>query len=204
MANSSSSHDAASKRAPNGKHDATTKRTSNGKAATSEASLPARELLAALRALRRGDFSVRLPELYGGIDGQIVATLNEITQTADELERDAREAFVAVANEGRTKVRLKRAGLVGGWRRYADDANAALDRLTSHMRSMAAVANAVVHGDFSRRVDEQSEDGALAGEFLRHAHAINGMVDQLSSLSGEITRVAHDIGVEGRLGSLVQ
>jgi HAMP domain-containing protein len=185
MANSSSSHDTTSKRPPNGKHQTASKRTSNGKS-TSEASLPARELLAALRSLRRGDFSVRLPELYGGIDGQIVATLNEIAQTADELERDAREAFVAVANEGRTKVRLKRAGLVGGWRRYADDANAALDRLTSHMRSMAAVANAVVHGDFSRRVDEQSEDGALAGEFLRHAHAINGMVDQLSSLSGEI------------------
>jgi HAMP domain-containing protein/CheY-like chemotaxis protein len=205
MAHSPSSHDAASKRAPNGKHEATIKRSSNGKpAAASEASLPARELLAALRALRRGDFSVRLPELYGGTDGQIVATLNEIAQTAAELERDAREAFVAVANEGRTKVRLKRTGLMGSWRRYADDANAALDRLTSHMRSMAAVANAVVHGDFSRRVDEDGEDGALAGEFLRHAHAINGMVDQLSSLSGEITRVAHDIGVEGRLGSLVQ
>jgi len=205
MANTSSSHDAASKRPPNGKPEPASKRSSNGKhAGAGESALPARDLLAALRALRRGDFSVRLAEQYSGVDGQIVATLNEIAQTADELERDARDVFAAVGNEGRTKVRLKRAGMTGGWRRYADDANVALDRLTSHMRNMAAVVNAVVHGDFSRRVDEDGEDGALAGEFLRHAHAINGMVDQLSSLSGEITRIAHDIGVEGRLGSLVQ
>jgi CheY-like chemotaxis protein/HAMP domain-containing protein len=157
-----------------------------------------------LRALRRGDFSVRLPERYSGIEAQIAGTLNEILQGAEELERDAKNVFAAVGNEGRTKVRLKRSTLAGGWRRYSDDANAALDRLASHMRNTAAVVNAVVQGDFSQRVDEDGEDGALAGEFLRHARGINGMVDQLSSLSGEITRVAHDIGVEGRLGSLVQ
>jgi HAMP domain-containing protein/CheY-like chemotaxis protein len=202
MANTHTSHEAPSKRLDNGKA-APSRRAANGKSAE-PTPLSQRDLLSALRALRRGDFSVRLPEHYTGIDAQIVATLNEITQTADELERDAKETFDAVANAGRTKVRLKRAGMTGGWRRYVDDANAALDRLTSHMRNMAAVVNAVVHGDFTRRVDEDGEEGALAGEFLRHAHAINGMVDQLSSLSGEITRVAHDIGVEGRLGSLVQ
>jgi HAMP domain-containing protein/CheY-like chemotaxis protein len=192
------------KRTANGKV-ASAKRASNGKEPHGEAAaLSQRELLAALRGLRRGDFGVRLPEHHTGVDAQIVATFNEIAQQADELQRDARDAFSAVGKEGRTKVRLKRAGMTGGWRAYADDANAALDRLTSHMRNISAVVNAVVHGDFSRRVDEEGEDGALAGEFLRHAHAINGMVEQLSSLSGEITRVAHDIGVEGRLGALVQ
>ncbi|HTV19131.1 MAG TPA: hypothetical protein VMG12_10680, partial [Polyangiaceae bacterium] len=185
----------AEKSSANGKHSPDAKALPNGKhsaqgksAGSADAALPARDLLAALRALRRGDFSVRLPESFGGLDGQIVATLNEIAQQADELERDAREVFVAVGSEGRTKLRIKRAGMLGGWRHYADDANAALDRLTSHTRNMATVANAVVHGDFSRRVDEEGEDGALAGEFLRHARAMNGMLDQLSSLSGEITR----------------
>jgi HAMP domain-containing protein/CheY-like chemotaxis protein len=204
MANSQSSPVTPPKRVANGKQDSASRRSANGKHAPLPAGLSQRDLLGALRAIRRGDFSVRLPEHHTGLDAQIVATLNEIAQTADELERDAKDVFSAIGNEGRTKVRLKRASLNGGWRRFADDANAALDRLTSHMRSMAAVVNAVVHGDFSRRVDEEGEDGALAGEFLRHAHAINGMVDQLSSLSGEITRVAHDIGVEGRLGSMVQ
>jgi HAMP domain-containing protein/CheY-like chemotaxis protein len=206
MANTQSGRETPPRRLANGKQEAPSKRSTNGKHQNlaEPSGLSQRDLLAALRALRRGDFSVRLSEQYSGLDAQIVATLNEIAQTADELERDAKDVFSAVGNEGRTKVRLKRAGMTGGWRCYTDDANAALDRLTSHMRSMAAVVNAVVHGDFSRRVDEEGEDGALAGEFLRHAHAINGMVDQLSSLSGEITRVAHDIGVEGRLGSLVQ
>jgi HAMP domain-containing protein/CheY-like chemotaxis protein/signal transduction histidine kinase len=206
MANTQTGREAPPRRLANGKHDAPSKRSTNGKqqSVAEPSGLSQRDLLAALRALRRGDFSVRLSEQYSGLDAQIVATLNEIAQTADELERDAKDVFSAVSNEGRTKVRLKRAGMTGGWRRFTDDANAALDRLTSHMRNMAAVVNAVVHGDFSRRVDEEGEEGALAGEFLRHAHAINGMVDQLSSLSGEITRVAHDIGVEGRLGSLVQ
>lgn len=211
MANTPSGHDAAAKRLANGKTEASSKRAVNGKRSANGSPahaeptvLSQRDLLAALRALRRGDFSVRLSEQYSGLDAQIVATVNEIAQTADELERDAKDVFSAVGNEGRTKVRLKRAGMTGGWRRYTDDANSALERLTSHMRSMAAVVNAVVQGDFSRRVDEAGEDGALAGEFLRHAHSINGMVDQLSSLSGEITRVAHDIGVEGRLGSMVQ
>src|SRR5690606_18834932 len=149
MANTQSGQGAPSRRPANGKHEPASKRSSNGKHPGAEPGLSQRELLAALRALRRGDFSVRLPEQYDGVDGQIVSTLNEIAQTADELQRDARDAFSAVANEGRSKVRLKRAGLSGGWRRYADDANATLERLTSHMSNMAAVANAVVHGDFT-------------------------------------------------------
>jgi CheY-like chemotaxis protein/HAMP domain-containing protein len=195
---------------PNGTQSAGTahRRTTNGKSGKSAAApqpegLSERELLGALRALRRGELNVRLPERGSGLSAQIASAFNDIAQTAELLQQDAHEAFLAVANEGRTKVRLKRAGLAGGWRSYADDANDALDRLTSHAREVAVVVNAVVQGDFSQRLHEESEHGALRGEFLRHARAVNGMVDQLSSLSSEITRIAHDIGVDGRLGSLV-
>ena len=202
MANMSPSREAPTKQLANGKR--ASKRPENGKSASTSEGLSQRQLLAALRALRRGDFSARLPEQYAGIDGQIAATINQIAMTAEQLGRDASQAFGAVAREGHTKARLPHAGLTGGWRAYVDDANGALERLTSHMRGMVAVMSALVSGDFSRRFDEQGEDGALTGEYLRHARVVNALADQLSTLSAEITRVAHDIGAEGRLGALVQ
>ena len=162
-----------------------------------------RELLGAMRALRRGEFAVRLPDNYSGTEGQIAAAFNEVAQTAEQLVRESRDVFGGIASEGRTKLRLKRAGLNGGWRDYVDSANAALDRLVAHSREVTTVVSAVGQGDFTSRVLEDSENGPLRGEFLRQARALNGVLEQLSTLSQEITRVAQDIGVEGRLGSLV-
>ncbi|HWO09505.1 MAG TPA: HAMP domain-containing protein, partial [Polyangiaceae bacterium] len=198
----STSREAPTKQLANGKRVG--KRAANGKQAPVPETLSQRELLAALRALRRGDFSLRLPEQLPGIDGQIATTVNQIAMLADQLARDASQTFHAVAQGGRTRARVPHANMTGAWRRYADDANAALDRLTGHTRNMVAVLGAVLAGDFSRRMDEEGEDGPLPGEFARHARVVNTIVDQLSTLSAEITRVAHDIGAEGRLGSLVQ
>jgi CheY-like chemotaxis protein/HAMP domain-containing protein/signal transduction histidine kinase len=202
MANMSTSREAATKQLANGKRPKA--RAENGKSQPPAESLPQRELLAALRAVRRGDFSVRLPEQYTGIDGQIAAAVNQIAMTAEQVGRDASQAFRAIAREGHTKARLPHAGLTGGWRTYVDEANMALDRLTGHMRRMLVVLSAVGSGDFSRRLDEDGEDGVLTGELLRQARVVNAIVDQLSTLGAEVTRVAHDIGVEGRLGALVQ
>ena len=102
---------------------------------------------------------MRLPEHFTGLDAQLASTFNDIAQTAEGVAEDSKEAFVAVASEGRTKVRLKRSGLSGGWRSYADNATLALDQLTAYARDIAGVVSAVVQGDFSRRLHEEGEEG---------------------------------------------
>ena len=116
----------------------TKKALTNGKSHHAEARLTERELLGALRALRRGEFNVRLPDHYTGLEGQLAAAVNDIAQMAEQLGRDANDVFRGVANEGRTKLRLKRAGLTGGWRDYADGANAASAQSSTMRRNQLA------------------------------------------------------------------
>ncbi len=173
--------------APNGSH-------------TSEP-LGRRELLAALRALKRGDFSVRLPDDLTGVDGQICEVFNELTQIADGLRTEAVELRQAVGKEGRTRRRLTRSGARGGWADTVGAVNELIDDLNVHSNEVVRVVSAVAVGDLSQKIDVDGADEPLRGDFLRHARVVNGMVDQLSALGSEVTRVAQEVGVEGKLGA---
>jgi HAMP domain-containing protein/CheY-like chemotaxis protein/signal transduction histidine kinase len=169
----------------------------------SEASptLDRRQLLSALRALRRGEFEVRVRDDLDGIDGQLCEVFNDLAQLAGSLCADVTQLRVAVGSEGRTHRRLNRGGLRGGWAQVGIDINGLLDDMTTQSDEMARVVTAVAKGDLSQRIDLDGRDGPLRGEFLKHAKAVNHMADQLALFGSEVTRVAIDVGVDGKLGA---
>ena len=163
--------------------------------------LTARETLAALRALKRGEFDRRLRDDLTGIDGQVCEVFNALADQMQAMEAEYRELREAVGREGRTRRRLKRSGVPGGWGRMQGSVNDVLDDLTSHTDEIARVVTAVSRGDLTQRIDVHGVDEALQGDFLKHARAVNGMVEQLSLFGSEVTRVAQEVGIEGRLGA---
>jgi CheY-like chemotaxis protein/HAMP domain-containing protein len=168
---------------------------------SSTESLPGRRVLAALRALRKGDFDARLPLDLTGVDAQISETFNELAQFAGTLTKEVLELRQQVGREGRTHRRLNRNGARGGWADIIAAQNALLDDVSAHTGEVARVLSAVVKGDLSQTIDLDGKDAPLRGDFLRHSRLVNGMVAQLAIFSSEVTRVAQQVGVEGKLGA---
>jgi CheY-like chemotaxis protein/HAMP domain-containing protein len=163
--------------------------------------LDKRQLLAALRGFRRGEFATRLPDDAIGIDGQICETFNELVQFAGALSAEVTELRQTVGREGRTHRRLGRHGARGGWSDYVVGVNELLDDVTAHTTDVARVLTSVAKGDLSQTIDLDGKDVSLRGDFMRHARLVNGMVAQLAAFSSEVTRVAQEVGVEGKLGA---
>ncbi|HEY2735822.1 MAG TPA: hypothetical protein VGI70_17615, partial [Polyangiales bacterium] len=152
--------------------------------------LDKRQLLAALRALRRGELDVRLPDDRVGVDGQLCEAFNELAQFAQNLGQDVDELRQVVGVEGRTQRRLTRTAARGGWAIYVNGVNGLLEDVTAHTADVARVLTAVGKGDLSQTIDLDGRDQPLRGDFLRHARLVNGMVGQLVAFSSEVTRVA--------------
>jgi CheY-like chemotaxis protein/signal transduction histidine kinase/HAMP domain-containing protein len=162
------------------------------------------QLLAALRALRSGDFSVRLPLSLTGTAGEIaeafnaVATLNQ--QTAREFDRISR----VVGRDGRVGQRATLGGVTGAWLDLVGSVNVLIGDLTQPTVEVSRVLGAVAKGDLSQRMALEVDGRPLKGEFLRSSRIVNTMVDQLNSFAGEVTRVAREVGTEGKLGGQAQ
>ena len=139
-----------------------------------------REILAALRALKRGEFGARLPDDCDGIAGEICTTFNDLAAGQESLEQELRDVRHAVGREGRTQRRMRRSDVQGGWSRNVQTINELLDAVTGHMDEMARVVDAVARGDLMATMDEHGADEPVTGEFLRHARTVNRMVRQLS------------------------
>src|SRR5690606_34597183 len=164
-------------------------------------SLSRRELLSALRAFKRGEFDVRLRDDLEGIDGSICETVNELVARVAEMEEEFAAMRVVVGRDGRTRRRLRKTGIVGGWAKIVASTNDVLEDLATHTDDIARVVTAVSRGDLSQTIDLDGAEEPLRGDFLKHAKAVNGMVEQLSRLGSEVTRVAQEVGVDGRLGA---
>ncbi|HKU37714.1 MAG TPA: HAMP domain-containing protein, partial [Polyangiales bacterium] len=163
--------------------------------------LDRRQLLSALRAFRRGDFDVRLPDTFDGVDGQLCEAFNDLAQFTSALSVEVVELRQTVGLEGRTHRRLSRGNARGGWAAYITGVNGLLDDVTAHTADVARVLTAVAKGDLSQTIDIDGQDAELRGDFLRHARLVNGMVGQLAAFSSEVTRVAQEVGIEGKLGA---
>jgi HAMP domain-containing protein/CheY-like chemotaxis protein len=166
--------------------------------------LSQRQVLAALRALSRGEFDARLPDGHTGVDGELASVFNELAQRVQGLEGAYSELSTAVGREGRTHRRLDRTDHGGGWARMIDASNQLLDDVFRNVDEMAEVVVAVADGDLTRRIDLDGYDAPLRGSFKRNAMAVNGMADQLQVFGTEVTRVALDVGVAGRLGVVAE
>ncbi|MCL6734574.1 HAMP domain-containing protein [Streptomyces neyagawaensis] len=158
-----------------------------------------RQLLAGLTAVRDGDFGTRLPSDGDGLLGDIATVFNgmvdQLSVFTSEVTRVARE----VGTEGTLGGQAEVPGVSGTWADLTDSVNAMAGNLTTQVRDIAQVATAVAKGDLSQKIDVPAR-----GEILQLKETVNTMVDQLSSFADEVTRVAREVGSEGRLGGQAQ
>ncbi|MES2933661.1 MAG: hybrid sensor histidine kinase/response regulator, partial [Pseudomonadota bacterium] len=163
-------------------------------------SLDPKLLLAALIALKKGDFSVRMPSDLTGLNGKIADTLNEIIENSQEMVNGIVGVSRVVGREGRLLQRASAPAVGGGWATIVNSVNTLIDDLARPTTEMARVIGAVAKGDLSQNMALDVDGRPLKGQFLRYASTANKMVDQLSSFASEVTRVAREVGTEGKLG----
>jgi len=163
-----------------------------------------RELLQALEAFKEGDFTTRLPGHWPGIVGKIADALNEITGANRRMAGELERVRQAVGREGRTRQRVKFANRAGAWAGMEVSVNALIDDLLWPTNEMTRVIGAVAQGDLLQSVQLELEGRPLMGEFLRSAKIVNTMIRQLREFTSEVTRVAREVGTEGKLGGQAQ
>ncbi|MCU1291290.1 MAG: sensor hybrid histidine kinase [Bryobacterales bacterium] len=162
--------------------------------------MDAKELVAVLVAFRKGDFSARLPVDQTGIAGKIADTLNEIFELNETMANELSRISTAVGKEGKINQRAFLATGSGGWGACVNSVNSLISDLVQPSTEIARVIGAVAQGDLSQKMSLEVEGRPLQGEFVRTARVVNTMVDQLNSFSSEVTRVAREVGTEGKLG----
>ena len=161
-------------------------------------------LLATLMALKKGDFSVRMPSDWTGVSGKIADTLNDIIETKQKMVETVTDVSRVVGREGHLTQRADVPGVVGGWSTIISSVNTLIDDLVRPTTEMARVIGAVAKGDLSQTMALEVDGHPLKGQYLRAAQTANTMVEQLSSFSSEVTRVAREVGTEGKLGGQAQ
>jgi signal transduction histidine kinase/HAMP domain-containing protein/CheY-like chemotaxis protein len=162
------------------------------------------ELLKALRAFKRGDFSVRMPLNLTGIDGEIAQTFNDVVEHEEAKAAEIARVADQVGKEGQTTARMNLAGASGGWAKVIDAMNALINDLTYPMTEVARVIGSVAKGDLSQTMVLEANGRPLRGEALRLGAVVNTMVGQLNAFASEVSRVAREVGTDGKLGGQAQ
>src|SRR6266404_4463992 len=157
------------------------------------------ELLRALMAFKRGDFSVRLPDDWTGVAGKIADTFNEVIAKNQRLTMELDRIGRAVGKKGRITQRASLGDVSNSWADAIRSVNGLISDLVHPTSEMARVIGAVAKGDLSKTMATDIEGRQLEGEFLRTAKIANTMVRQLSAFASEVTRVAREVGTEGKL-----
>jgi len=169
-------------------------------AETTPDTLDRRRLVSALRSLRRGDFSVRLPDDLPGADGEIAMLFNEVVVLEEQMTNEFERLSRVVGKEGKINQRGHVRGATGGWEAKLRALNELIEDMVQPTAEVARVIGAVAKGDLSQSMAVEIDGRALRGEFLRIGKVVNTMVEQLGSFSAEVTRVAREVGTEGKLG----
>jgi signal transduction histidine kinase/HAMP domain-containing protein/CheY-like chemotaxis protein len=169
--------------------------TDNVNVMASNLTAQVRSIALVATAVARGDLTQTITVEAKGEVAALAQTINTMVGTlsafADEVTRVARE----VGTEGRLGGQADVKGVAGTWKDLTDNVNSMADNLTSQVRNIAQVTTAVAQGDLSKKIDVNAR-----GEILELKTTINTMVDQLSAFAAEVTRVAREVGREGRLG----
>ncbi len=165
---------------------------------------PLHQILAAVVAFRDGNFSVRLPLNWSGIEGRIAEVLNTTIAHEERITDEVTRLSVTVGKEGRLRQRLSLPMASGGWATQVHSINTLIDDLVRPTTEVARTIGAVAKGDLSQSMDLEVDGSALQGEFLSSAKLVNTMIDQLSVFTSEVTRVAREVGTEGKLGGQAQ
>src|SRR6266850_590647 len=157
-------------------------------------------LLAALRAFRKGDFSVLLPTRLTGLAGDIAEAFNDVVELSERMTKEFARLGHIVGKEGKIGHRAKLPNATGAWAENVEAVNTLIGDMVQPTAEMARVIGAVARGDLAQTMNLEIEGRPLRGEFLRIGKVVNIMVGQLGSFVSEVTRVAREVGTEGKLG----
>src|SRR6184192_977832 len=157
-------------------------------------------LLSVLTAFKKGNFAVRLPVEWTGIAGRIADAFNDVIELNEKMARELERLSKVVGKEGKITHRASLGGFSGAWAASLGSVNALIGDLVHPTSEMARVIGAVAKGDLSQAMALDIDERPLEGEILELKDTINTMVDQLSSFAAEVTRVAREVGTEGKLG----
>src|SRR3954465_8454825 len=139
-----------------------------------------RQLVSALRALRRGEFSVRLPEDADGLDGEIASLFNEVVSLNEEMTQEFERLSKVVGKEGKITQRGRVKNARGGWETAIRSVNELIEDMVQPTTEVARVIGSVAKGDLSQSMSVEIDGRPLRGEFLRIGKVVNTMVDQLN------------------------
>ncbi|HEX9163236.1 MAG TPA: HAMP domain-containing protein, partial [Thermoanaerobaculia bacterium] len=159
-----------------------------------------RLLLRTLTAVKKGDFKGRMPVEFTGTQGKIADTLNDIIEQNERMCAEISRISTVVGKEGKLNSRMTQPASNGAWAETTEAVNSLIVDLVQPTNEIARVIGAVAKGDLTRSMAIEFDGRPLKGEFLRTARTVNTMVDQLSSFASEVTRVAREVGTEGKLG----
>src|SRR3982075_3905734 len=173
---------------------------SNGKETVEGPDLDLRKLLRALQAVREGDFSVRLASDQTGLAGKVADTFNEIVSSNQRLARELERAGQIVGKDGKTRHRMASDRRSGAWGAMEGSVNTLIDDLLWPTAEVTRTISAVAKGDLQQTMNLEVAGRPLKGEFLRSATIVNRMIAQMSAFTSEVTRVAREVGTEGKLG----
>src|SRR5256885_15167337 len=157
-------------------------------------------LLAGLMALKKGRRGARLPLDWTGVAGKVADAFNDVVEQNEKMAGELGRLSRIVGKEGKLGQRLSLGKVDGFWEESVESVNELIDDLVHPTSETARVIGAVAQGDLSQTMALEVGDRPLQGEFLLTARTINRMVDQLSSFASEVTRVAREVGTEGKLG----
>ncbi|MFJ5547233.1 HAMP domain-containing protein [Streptomyces sp. NPDC093225] len=166
-------------------------------------------LLVALVSMRDGNFRKRLTVSGDGVMAEIAAVYNEVADRNLHLTGEIARVRRMVGREGKLSERLETGACEGSWAAAIDASNQLVEDLARPVSEVGRVLSAVAEGDLGQRMDlrTQAADGVghpLRGEFLKVGRTVNNLVDQLSAFTDEVTRVALEVGTEGKLGGQAQ
>ena len=159
-----------------------------------------RLLLRTLTAVKKGDFTARMPVEFTGAAGKIADLVNEIVELNERTTNEIARISDVVGKEGKLNQRAQVPNASGSWTVIPEAVNSLVSDLVQPTNEISRVIGAVAKGDLSRTMATEFDGRPLKGEFLRTAKTVNTMVTQLASFASEVTRVAREVGTEGKLG----
>ena len=157
-------------------------------------------VLASLKTMRDGDFSVRLPGSWTGLAGKIADTFNDIVAANQQMAQELKRVGQVVGKEGRTRERTRFQETKGAWGEMEGSVNTLVEDLLRPTTEVTRAIAAVAQGNLTQTVRLDVDGRPLEGEFLRSANIVNTMIQQLGVFTAEVTRVAREVGTDGKLG----
>ena len=157
-------------------------------------------ILQSLQTMKDGDFSVRLPVGWTGLAGKIADNFNEIVKSNEQIASEFRSVGRAVGKEGKTRERIRVERRHGAWDEMEVSVNTLVEDLLRPTTEVTRAIAAVAQGNLTQTVRMDVDGRPLEGEFLRSASIVNTMIQQLGVFTAEVTRVAREVGTDGKLG----